>query len=195
MTHSSVRALPIAMLLFAAATGCGGSDAPAAAGEGEARVDANASESQASGRTAPAELTAADLNAWERGMKAEIAAVRAAGDRAASASTPQERADAASAGWERATIPQGAETAGLAVDRYRQVRETVNEVFRTLDFQGKIDGPLSIDLSRVDPATKERLARDPFADLPGNSAAVLREQMDRLLPVWIEYVTLTAVAG
>jgi hypothetical protein len=170
------------MLLFAAATGCGGSDAPAV-DEGEA------------GATAPAELTAADLDAWERGMKAEIAAVRAAGDRAASASTAQERADAAGAGQERATIPQGAEAAGLAVDRYRQVRETVNEVFRTLDFQGKIDGPLSIDLSRVDPATKERLARDPFADLPGDSAAVLREQMDRLLPVWIEYVEMTAVAG
>ncbi len=52
-----------------------------------------------------------------------------------------------------------------------------------------------MDLSRADAATKERLARDPFADLPPDSAVALRAQMDRLVPVWIDYVRLTAVAG
>ena len=75
------------------------------------------------------------------------------------------------------------------------MRETVTGIFQTLDFQGKIDGPLSMDLSRADAATKERLARDPFADLSSDSAAALRAQMDRLVPVWIDYVMLTAVAG
>lgn len=92
-------------------------------------------------------------------------------------------------------MPQGAEAAGLPVDRYRQVRDAVNEVFETLDFQGKIDGPLSMDMSRADAATKERLARDPFSDLSSGSAAALRARMDRLVPIWAEYVTLTAVAG
>jgi hypothetical protein len=44
----------------------------------------------------------------------------------------------------------GAEASGLSESRYRDVREGVNRVFTTLDFQGKIDGPLSIDLERAD---------------------------------------------
>lgn len=97
--------------------------------------------------------------------------------------------------WDTETIPLGAEAAGLPVERYRAVREAVNEVFKTLDFQGKIDGPMQIDLSRVDEATRARVARDPFNDLAPESAAALRAEMDRLVPIWIQYVQLTAVAG
>ena len=39
--------------------------------------------------------------------------------------------------------------AGLSEARYRQVRKSVNKVLQTLDFQGTIDGPLSIDLERA----------------------------------------------
>jgi hypothetical protein len=141
------------------------------------------------------ELTSDTLNAYERGLKKEIEAVRAAQQRSGTATTAQERGEAIQASFEEATIPLGAAAAGLPVEEYRELRETVNGIFRTLDFQGQIDGPLSMDLSRADAATKERLARDPFADLSSGSAAALRAQMDRLVPVWIEYVTLTAVAG
>ena len=141
------------------------------------------------------ELTSDTLSAYERGLKKEIEAVRAAQQRSGTATTAQERGEAIQASFEEATIPQGAAAAGLPVEEYRELRETVNGIFRTLDFQGQIDGPLSMDLSRADAATKERLARDPFADLSSESAAALRAQRDRLVPVWIEYVTLTAVAG
>jgi hypothetical protein len=140
-------------------------------------------------------LTNDNLNAYERGMKKEIEAVRAAQQRSASAATAQERGEAIQAAFEHATIPQGAAAAGLSVDQYRALREAINGIFRTLDLQGTIDGPLSIDLSRADAATKERLARDPFADLSAASAAALRAQMDRLVSVWMEYVSMTAVAG
>ena len=145
--------------------------------------------------TRPLELTSDTLNAYERGLKKEIEAVRAAQQRSGTATTAQERGEAIQASFEDATIPQGAAAAGLSVEQYRGLRETVNGIFRTLDFQGRIDGPLSMDLSRADAATKERLARDPFADLSSGSAAALRAQMGRLARVWIEYVTLTAVAG
>ena len=141
------------------------------------------------------ELTSDTLNAYERGLKAEIEAVRTAQQRSGTATTAQERGEAIQASFEEATIPQGAAAAALPVQEYRELRETVNGIFRTLDFQGKINGPLSMNLSRADAATKERLARDPFADLSSGSAAALRAQMDQLVPVWIEYVTLTAVAG
>ncbi|RPH62203.1 MAG: hypothetical protein EHM89_05975 [Acidobacteria bacterium] len=141
------------------------------------------------------ELTSNTLNAYESGLKKEIEAVRAAQQRSGTATNARERGEAIQASFEHATIPQGAAAAGLSVEQYRELRETLNGIFRTLDFQGQIDGPLSMDLSRADAATKERLARDPFADLSPESAAALRAQMDRLVPIWIEYVSLTAVAG
>ena len=145
--------------------------------------------------TATLELTDNSLSAYERGMKKEIEAVRAAQARSRDAKTAQERGEAIQAAFEEATIPEGAAAAGLPVEQYRALRATVGEIFRTLDFQGKIDGPLSMDLSRADAATKERLSRDPLADLSPASAAALRNQMGRLVPVWIEYVSMTAVAG
>jgi hypothetical protein len=120
------------------------------------------------------------LHAYERGLRREIDAVRAAQERSSGAKTAQERGEAIQAAFEHATIPLGAEAAGLPVEQYRQLRQAVHRTFETLDFQGKIDGPLSMDA---------------FADLSPASAAALRAQMDRLVPAWIEYVNLTAVAG
>jgi hypothetical protein len=142
-----------------------------------------------------ASFTAADLEAYGKGMAREIAAVRDAEKAEAAATDGASRGRAMQMKWDTATIPQGAEAAGLPVERYRAIREAVNEVFKTLDFQGKIDGPMQIDLSRVDEATKTRVARDPFTDLTPEAAAALRTAMDRLVPIWIEYVKLTAVAG
>ena len=180
--------LMLGTLGLVVSAGCGNngvehSSSPAAEQRG-ASVPARASE-----------LTSDSLSAYERGMRREIEAVRSAQQRSSSAKTAAERGTAIQAAFEHATIPQGAEAAGLPVERYREVRETVNRIFETLDFQGKIDGPLSMDLSRADDATRQRLARDAFADLSASSASVLRANMDRLVPVWIEYVTLTAVAG
>lgn len=171
--------------------GCGGTEdttsAPGAATPSGAPTTTAA--------TAGVELNADVLNAFERGLRAETEAVRAAQKRSSEAKTAQERGEAIQASFETATVPIGAAAAGLAVDHYRALRETVDSVLRTLDMQGKIDGPISIDLSRVDAATKERLSRDPLADLPPASADALRAHMDRLVPVWIEYVKLTAVGG
>ncbi len=97
--------------------------------------------------------------------------------------------------WEAATVPLGAEASGLSTARYGEIRDAVNRVFTTLDFQGKIEGPLSIDLERADPETKARVSGDAFAGLPPEAAMALRAKLDRLVPVWIEYKTLVAVAG
>jgi len=180
-----------AVILLIAGAGC--ADTNDKRTEPAGSVDERATATPSSTRAL--ELTSDTLNAYERGLKKEIEAVRTAQQRSGTATTAQERGEAIQAAFEEATIPQGAAAAGLSVEDYRELRETVNGLFRTLDFQGKIDGPLSMDLSRADAATKERLARDPFADLSSESAAALRAQMDRLVPLWIEYVTLTAVAG
>lgn len=140
-------------------------------------------------------FTETDLDQVERGLRSEIDAVKAAQKKATSAATAQERGQAIQAQWETATIPAGATASGLPEQRYRDIREKVDRVLTILDFQGKIDGPLSIDLERADADTKARVAGDAFAELPSQAAAALRARMDRLLPVWIEYKKLVAVAG
>jgi hypothetical protein len=140
-------------------------------------------------------FTEADLDQLERGLRSEIDAVKAAQKKAASAATAQERGQAIQAQWETATIPAGATASGLPEQRYRDIRETVNRVLTILDFQGKIDGPLSIDLERADADTKARVSGDAFAELPPQAAAALRARMDRVVAVWSEYKKLVAVAG
>lgn len=146
------------------------------------------------GRSTPA-LTEADLDGVERGLRKEIEAIKAAQAKAASAKTAEERGAAIQAQWDSATIPLGVQASALSAARYREAREAVDRVFTTLDYQGKIDGPLSIDLSRADAETKARLNGDAFAELPAASAAALRARMDRLLPLWSAYKTLVSVAG
>ena len=179
----------ISFVLAACVAGCGyGSDAERTGGTPSLNAQTRTAQ-----RSVP--ITEDALAAYERGMKKEIEAVRAAQQRSSSARTAQERGEAIQAAFETATIPLGAQAAKLPEQQYRQLREAVGDIFRTLDIQGKIDGPISMDLSRVDAATKERLSRDPFSDLSPESAAVLRKHMDRLVPIWIEYMKLTAVAG
>ena len=162
--------------------------------------NANDAASDAGATSAPDDsqqvaFTEADLDQFARGFRAEIEAVKAAREKAASAATAPERGKAIQAQWETATIPVGATASGLTEPRYRGVRDAVDRVFTTLDFQGKIDGPLSIDLERVDADTKARVEGDAFVDLPPETANALRARMDQLLPLWIEYKKLVAVAG
>ena len=188
-TNAHPRCLFGAVLLIVTVA-CGTSD-QTPGGDSARKDDVPSSSSPA----ATVDVTSGTLAAYERGMKKEIEAVRAAQQRAATAQNAQERGEAIQAAFEQATIPLGAAAAGLPVEEYRALRDTINGIFRTLDFQGKIDGPLSMDLSRADAATKARLERDAFADLSSDSAAALRGRMDQLVPLWIEYVSSTAVAG
>jgi hypothetical protein len=189
------RALVVLTLIVCTSGGCGSSSTEPESTVVSTGAAASTSPASAGTSTDAIVLTAADVTALQRGVEKEIAAVRAAQEQSSSAKTAQERGQAIQAAFETATIPLGAAAAGLSVERYRAMRETVFEVLQTLDFQGKIDGPLSMDLSRADAATKERLSRDAYADLPEASAAVLRAHINEILPVWIRYVTLTAVAG
>jgi hypothetical protein len=143
----------------------------------------------------PFAFTAADLDAWERGMKKEIELFQAAQAKGAAAKTPEERAAAAQAGFETATAPAAARAIGADPARYMETRRTVGRVLETLDFQGKIPGPRQLNLELASDEMKQRLSSDPFADLDPASAAALKERMDRVAPIWIEYTELTAVGG
>ncbi|MGZ8455396.1 MAG: hypothetical protein ACXWZ4_02200, partial [Gemmatirosa sp.] len=78
---------------------------------------------------------------------------------------------------------------------YAATRRTVHHVLETLDFQGKIDGPMQLDTTRIAPEQRTRMTMDPYAGLAPASAAALQARLARVVPRWIEYVNLTAVAG
>ncbi|HSS96557.1 MAG TPA: hypothetical protein VLK33_06000 [Terriglobales bacterium] len=140
-------------------------------------------------------FTEADIVAYEQGLTQEIALVRAARERGNNAKTSQDRAAAVQDEWEAATIPGGAQAAGLSIECYQKVRKAVNHVLETLDLQGKIDGPMEIDPEHVSAEMKQRLAKDAFGELLPTSAAALRLRMETLVPIWVRYMELTAVNG
>ena len=84
--------------------------------------------------------------------------------------------------------------AGMTAQEFHAVDDLVDPVFTTLNFQGEIGPPRSIDLEAA-PEWKERLEGDPFADLAPESAAALRRHMDTLVPLWSDIVGLTAQHG
>jgi hypothetical protein len=144
---------------------------------------------------APFAFTNADLDAYEKGMRKEIELVKAAKLQGDSAKTPAERGAASQAAFESSTAPAAAQAIGASLERYQSTRRTVNRVFETLDFQGKIAGPMEIDTARASPEMKKRLSSDPLAELAPASATALRARLDALSRVWIEYMNLVAVNG
>ena len=187
-----IRSHPITLAALVVAVACGGERAPASGDT--AGPPSQAAVSPASAE-APFEFTDADLTAYERGLRKEIELVRAAKARGDSAKTPAERGAAAQAAFETATAPEAAKAIGASLDRYEATRRTVNRVFETLDFQGKIAGPMTLDTANAAPEMKKRLSSDPFAELASASAAALRARLDALAPLWIEYMNLVAVSG
>ena len=188
MTHSRI----VAAALLIATAACAGERAPAA---GDTTAPPAAAAATSASADAPFEFTDADLTAYERGLRKEIELVHAAKARGDSAKTPAERGAAAQAGFETATAPEAAQAIGASLDRYQATRRTVNRVFETLDFQGKISGPMELDTTNATPEMKKRLSTDPFAELAPASAAALRARLDALAPLWIEYMNLVAVNG
>jgi len=182
--------------LFATVMACSGGRSDATpAGDTTRSPAPSAISTPAPDSDAPFAFTDADLGAYEKGMRKEIELVKAAKARGDSAKTPEERGTAIQAAFETSTAPAAARAIGVPVDRYQATRRTVNRVFETLDFQGKIPGPMEIDTARASPDMKKRLAGDPLEQLPAASAAALRARLDALSRVWIEYMNLVAVNG
>ncbi|HQW52245.1 MAG TPA: hypothetical protein PL082_09325 [Tepidiformaceae bacterium] len=145
-------------------------------------------------RAAPVDFGRPELEGYERGIVEETERVVEAEGALAAASTPEGRAKAAQAKWEDATIPEGAEEAGIPEARYREVRAAIHRAFETMDYQGKIDGPMELDTALATPEMKGRLTEDPFGHLTPTAAAGLKGRLDRLVPLWIKYVRLTVAS-
>ena len=142
-----------------------------------------------------ASLTAADIDGFEKGIAREIQLVKEGQERARRAQTPVERGNAIQSTFEENTMKGAVEASGLTLDRYRLVRQTLSQLLTTLDFQGRIDGPQSVDTTLADAEMRARLASDPYDALDAQSAQLVRDRMGRIVPLWVEYVNLTVVGG
>ena len=192
---SDRRSTLCSLAALAGAIACSGGRSDAVPSSDSARTVPAAISQPAADAETPFAFTDADLDAYEKGMRKEIELVKAAKARGDSAKTPAERGAATQAAFETATAPAAAQAIGAPLDRYQATRRTVNRVFETLDFQGKIPGPMEIDTARASPDMKKRLAGDPLQELPAASAAALRPRLDALSRVWIEYTKLVALNG
>lgn len=197
MTHIAKMFFPAFLVIVLLACGGGTEEAVVTDGSSTSAEDGTASESSSTEQEAdgPVAFTEADLDAYERGMAAEIEIIKAAQERQRSATTPEARSEAMQAQWDDQSAPAAAKAAGIDPERYRRTRDAVHQVLQTLDFQGKIDGPMSMDMSRASEETKARLARDAYDTLTPEAANLMRARLDRLVKQWSEHVNLTAVAG
>jgi len=140
-------------------------------------------------------LTAADVDGFVKGITKETLLVREGQERARRAATSVERGNAIQSTFEENTMKGAVEASGLPMERYRMVRQTLSRLLTTLDFQGKIDGPQSVDTAMADSTMKARLASDPYSVLDPSSTELVKSRMAEITPVWIQYVTLTATNG
>lgn len=86
--------------------------------------------SSASDAAAP--ITVADIDAWQKGMDAELKAVQDAGTRMKSAKTPNDTLDAMTAGNEMSTRAAGAKAAGVSEARYQYLASTLGPIVGNL---------------------------------------------------------------
>jgi pyruvate/2-oxoglutarate dehydrogenase complex dihydrolipoamide acyltransferase (E2) component len=169
MLGSAFRVVAVTALagsLLAACGGGGGDDADAAdtasAQTEESAVSAESAEGAAPAASAAAQPPAAenssaplaveDIDRWQRGMAAELEAVRAAGEQLKSARTGGDTVTAMMGANETATRDAGAAAAGLSPDRYQFVRSTLSGAAGSLS-------PLEMEMkvSDMPPAMVEQM--------------------------------------
>lgn len=158
--------------------------APGAAAGSGAGGDTAASSTD--GAKEAIELTPALLEGYAKGLRKEVEIIRRPGRGTHYGVTVSKHGDEG---------PEVVAASGLSHEQYRAVQDVINRIFTTLNFQGKIGPPRSIDLERADPMWRERLAGDPFDELSPSSAQALRDHMDILVPPWSEIIRMTAQNG
>ena len=183
------------LILAAAVAACSTGDSRASSDSAAARQPEATVASEVPAPGAPVTLTAADIDGFEKGIAREAHLVREGHVRASKAVTPVERGNAIQSTFEENTMAGAIEASGLSLERYRLVRQTLSRLLTTLDFQGKIDGPQSVDTAHADSEMKARLASDPYAALDPASAELVKSRLNGIAKAWIEYINLTVVGG
>jgi hypothetical protein len=126
---------------------------------------------------ADAPLTVEDIARWERGMAAELTAVRAAGEKLQHARTGDDTLSAMMGVQEMTTTPAGARAAGLDEERYRLVRSALGEAVGYLTpYLG------GIDTTKLSAEQRDEMRKSNEAQLTRLEGTVPAEVVEALKP-------------
>jgi hypothetical protein len=165
-------------LLVAGLYGCGTRDARSDADAGAAASEDAAPGQDASTEAAtaapptdagPKPVTVTDIDRWERGMAAELEAVRAAAAKRKVAKTADDTVAAMMAIQDQATLETGAKAAGVDGERYNLIRSTFSAAASYL--APSVGG---IDTTGLSPAQR--------ADMRAGNSAQLEQMQDMVPP-------------
>ena len=188
--------LPLAAALAAAllsAAACGGAaddaeDTLAAIEGDQSAMAAPTSDAPAATADPNAPLTVEDIDRWQRGMAAELEAVREAGAQLARATTGTDSVSAIFAANEMSTREEGARGAGLDEDRYGRVASALSGVVRymvPLSTEMNLEGmpaemQAQMQASRDQSLEQARQALPPevFEALQPRAEALRRQEME-----------------
>ena len=177
----------LACVLALALTACGGGDSdsdeaapPAEAGADTAEASqaaplANATPGASAG--APTPVTVTDIDAWEKGLAAELEAVRAAAARMKQARTGEDTLSAMMAIQEMATQEAGAKAARLDLERYKFINSELSAAVSYLT--PHLGG---IDTTMLSPAQRTELRESNEAQLKQMEERVPAEVVEVLRP-------------
>jgi hypothetical protein len=177
----SRAALACVLALTPAACGGGDSDTDEAAPPAEAGADTGAGGEAApaydASAGAPAPVTVADIDSWQKGMAAELEVVRAAGTKLKEANTPDDTLSAMMGMQEMATQEAGAKAAGLELERYKFVNSELSAAVSYLTPQ--LGG---IDTTMLSPAQRDELRESNAAQLKQMEDRVPADVVEALRP-------------
>jgi hypothetical protein len=178
----SRAALACVLALTPAACGGGDADTDEAAPPAEAGADTGAGSeapppSSVASAGAPAPVTVADIESWQKGMAAELEVVRAAGTKLKEAKTGDDTLSAMMGMQEMATQKAGAKAAGLDLERYKFVNSELSAAVSYLTPQ--LGG---IDTTMLSPAQRDELRESNAAQLKQMEDRVPADVVEALRP-------------
>ncbi len=183
MTDRIPRAA-LACVLALTLTACGGSDSDTDEAAPRVDAEARAEEGTEPARQAPgamagtnAPVTVADIDSWQKGMAAELEAVRAAGASLKEAKTGDDTLSAMMGLQEMATREAGAKAAGLDVERYKFVNSELSAA--TSYLTPALGG---IDTTMLSPAQRDELRQSNADQLKQMEDRVPADVVEALKP-------------
>jgi hypothetical protein len=167
------------------ATGCGTKDDAAtdeaatedtvSQEEGAADQGSATPAAEPAGPSSSAPLTVADIDRWQRGMEAELKAVREAGAKLKSAKTGTDTVSAMFAANDMSTRDAGAKAAGVDPERYQFIRTTLSSAAAYL-------GPMEMDTTGMPKSMVEELKKGRESGLARMSTELPPEVQEALRP-------------
>jgi len=175
------------------ACGGGGDATDSAVADTAAAVDTvppGAAAVPSTAEPADAPLSPSDVDAFERGLRAELEAVNKAIADKAAAKSGTDTLSAIMAATEQQTVEAGARAAGLSVDRYRTIVNAISGALAARQGQAMMANMPQPDTSSLTAEQKAQVRKNaeemknafgnPFKDLPPDVASALEPRAPAL---------------